>query len=274
LYEFFFFQGLSFVYFQEFVMKFFTSSFRSIHFSFFILFAVFFTFSFAAPTVVVAITINSISQATVPIVGISVSGKSFKTFGTGFVFQWKRRIITTATIVDSVSAKYLIPESRLGVLITNGSKKIAASSQFHAVKVTYIDRIRNIALLTADSDLSVIPLQRVSKKIVKAGDMLSVTGWTGSGLVPTYFEGAVSFITKGNSNSQPYLGLAFPVGIGATGGPVFNLKTGDLQGVVQLKTRFVAREIYPGDGAIGESFGSAIVIPVKSLLEVLEQYKK
>ena len=217
---------------------------------------------------------STIASATLPIVGLSTNGKAFKTFGSGFVFQWKRRIITTATVIDSVPAKYLIPESRLGVLTNGGSKGMAESNQFHTVKVTFIDREKNIALLETNVDLSVTPLQRVSQKTLKAGDLLSVSGWTGKGLVQTYFEGCISFVTSPYNGTPSFYSLAFPVGTGATGGPVFNRKSGDLEGILQIKSRFVAREVYPGDGAIGESLGSAIVIPVKTLLKILEEQKK
>jgi len=215
---------------------------------------------------------NNMVSATVPIVGLSQNGKSFKTFGSGFVYQWKRRIVTTATVIDAVSAKYLIPENRLGVLTANSGKQMSESSQFHQVKVTCIDRKANIALLEADSDLNIKPVNKVRKRLLSAGQFLSVTGFTGSGLVQTYFEGVVSFAT-GTSEGNLFYGLAFPVGIGSTGGPAFDRKTGELLGIVQLKSRFVAREIYAGQGAIGESLGSAIVIPVKTLLEVLEKQK-
>jgi hypothetical protein len=218
--------------------------------------------------------IDLIAPATLPVVGLSSNGKAFQTFGSGFVFQWKRRIVTTATVIDSVPAKYLIPESNLGVLTRGGSKGMGESNQFHSVKVAYIDRERNIALLTVDSDLDVSPIQRVDKNSLKVGNSLSVSGWTSKGLVPSYFEGAVSFVTESNNGTPSYSGLGFPVGEGSTGGPAFNSHTGDLLGIVQLKTRFVGREVFPGEGAIAENLGSAIVIPVKTLLDVMEEQKE
>ena len=220
--------------------------------------------------------------ATVPIVAFdppqnnngSHSSK-FVIFGTGFVFQWNRRVITCASVLDSIPSKHFLPTSYVGVLVKpRGSKKsIDEEREFHSVKVTAIDRKLDIALLETDGDLPIKPLNQ-SGKVVDIGETISTTAFHKSQLIPTYFESKVSALIKIDGMENPYYSLVSPVGQGAHGSPVFSPTSGNLIGIMRIHTRLLNRTVYSIPGFEAEGLATAVVIPTANLVELLKSVPK
>ncbi len=218
--------------------------------------------------------IKTIQNVTVPIVAFTSSNgnkQKFKVYGTGFVFQWKRRIVTCASVIDSIPSKHFIPSPSFGILVSQ-SKDNGGSTKshiFHSTTVTSVDRKNDIALLEVDSDLPLIPLKKIEKQLELASHV-AIVGWHKKEMIQSYYSGYVTAILPaGKGRSSSYALLDFPVGVGVHGGPVFNPKTGALLGVARIQRRFLDRKLFPINGYESENMATAAVIPLESLLATL-----
>ncbi len=221
-------------------------------------------------------------QATVPIVafeppinGNGPNSRKFTIYGTGFVFQWNRRVITCASVLDSIPSKHFLPKSYVGVLVKpRGSQKsLLEAKEFHAIKVTAIDRKLDIALLETEADLPIKPLSRSSDKIEVASN-LAITSFHKSRLIPTYYENKVSSTFKANGMSYPYCSLSAPIGQGTHGSPAFDKTTGSLLGIIRIHTRLLNRTVHSLPGYESEGLATAVVIPTGNLLEMINNVPK
>ena len=252
-------------------------------FNVFLLFVVLFcSITYLPSTVHSANHIKKYRSATVPIVAFeppqNTNGshsRKFVIYGTGFIFQWNRRVITCASVLDAIPSKHFLPTSYVGVLVKpKGSKKsLSEEREFHAIKVTAIDRKMDLALLETDGDLPIKPLSR-SGEAIDIGEVVSTTSFHKSQLVPTFYESKVSALVKANGMAAPYYALLSPVGQGAHGSPVFSPTNGNLVGILRVHTRLLSRTVHSLPGFESEGLATALVIPTANLLELLNKVPK
>jgi len=211
--------------------------------------------------------------ATVPVVAFDPpdragrsSGKSFTVFGTGFLFQWNRRVVTCASVIDAIPSKHFLPTSRVGILVPppTSTASLGDAYEFHAATVSAIDRALDIALLETDSDTRLAPLTR-SGSMARLGADVVVSGLHPKLLVPTYRRDYVSLLLPDGGAV-----LAGLLGRGANGAPAYDSTTGDLVGLVRIHTKVLDRSVGSVDGFQPEELGGAVIVPTAQIQRLLE----
>ena len=208
--------------------------------------------------------LKNYQDATVAIVVLeNESGGSYKIYGSGFVFQWNQRVITCASVIDSIPSKYYLPDSRVGVLVAREE-----GNQFQSVSVSAIDREDDIALLESDAPLPIKPLQRKGGPL-SLGKKVAITAFHKTRLIESFFNAYISRVFSGSRQSAAYGTLSPPIGQGAHGAPVFCPNTGALLGMVKVNTRLLHRRVHSIPSYKAEGLANGIVIPASLLIENL-----
>lgn len=253
---------------------------RFSHLTFAIMFCILVTSASSARDDLRTRHLSTYRRITIPIVAFDSptatpngNANAYKTFGVGFVYQWKRRVITCSSIIDAIPSKHFHPPGRVGILCSssNGKTPLKSSFRFFPIQVRSIYRDLDVALLETDADLPVEPLTRIDETL-EMGAVVSVLSLNTESLVPTYFSGTVS--AEIPSSNETLYALGFPVGMGAHGAPVFSARTGALLGMSRIHTRLLNRTVHSVNGFVAENWGSAIVIPVGALQKLLVELKE
>lgn len=221
----------------------------------------------------------SVGAATVPVVALESdaatgrrNGTRYTIFGTGFVFQWGRRVVTSAAVIDAIPARHLLPTPRIAVLVPaqGSTEPLERAHVVHAVRVTLIDRALDVALLEADADLTTTPL-RPSTATVTAGTGLLLAGFHEASLLPTLRRVEVAgTVPARDAGGTPLHLLGGLVGLGSGGGPAVDPTTGEVVGMTRIHARLMTRTVTPVEGIEPETPSTALVIPIKAIMGLLE----